>query len=118
MTMLQFGPLSQIKRTRKMIHLIHKTESNSLGCIYFTVVYFTQLSISQFAVIHKQLRLLSFYKIYSSIDSSIDMICRCPAYHQDRVLTVELLKQTIVQEAGLCTWNLHFIESSCVSRHY
>ena len=36
------------------------------------------------------------------------MICRCPAYHQDRVSTVELLKQTIVQEAGLCTWNLHF----------
>ena len=35
------------------------------------------------------------------------MICGCTAYHQDRVSTVELLKQTIMQEAGLCTRNLH-----------
>ena len=56
-----------------MIHLIHKTESNSLGCVYFTVVYYAQLFyISQFAVINKQLRLLSLYKICSSIDSSIE----------------------------------------------
>ena len=27
MIMLQFGPLSQVKRTRKMTHLLHNTES-------------------------------------------------------------------------------------------
>ena len=48
MMMLQFGPLSQVKRTRKMIHLIHNTEvTDSLGCV------FQQLFISQFAVVIK-----------------------------------------------------------------
>ena len=37
-----------------------------------------------------------------------DMLCRCPAYHGDGVAKVGRLKQIIVQEAGLNTWNIHF----------
>ena len=44
------------------------------------------------------------------------MLCRCPAYHGDRVATVRLLKQIIVQEAGLNTWNLHFTAWDTVLR--
>ena len=38
------------------------------------------------------------------------MLCRCPAFYEDRVASVGLLKQIIVQESGLHTWNLHFAE--------
>ena len=44
------------------------------------------------------------------------MLCRCPAYHGDRVSTVGRLKQIIVQEAGLNTWNLHFTAWDTVLR--
>ena len=44
------------------------------------------------------------------------MLYRCPAYHGDRVAFVGRLKQIIVQEAGLNTWNLHFTSWDTVLR--
>ena len=38
------------------------------------------------------------------------MVCRCPAFHEDRVPSVKWLKQTVMQEASSSIWDLHFTD--------
>ena len=44
------------------------------------------------------------------------MVCCCPAFHDDRVSSVELLKQMILQETSLCTWNSRFSDWEIILR--
>ena len=105
---------------------MYRQNKNSYGNIHSTILSYQGLRLSNLAGEDDTLQAhrIVFNKTMDptcphcqlEAEDLRHMVCRCLAFHDDRVSLVELLKQIILQETSLCIWNSRFSDWEIILR--